>query len=134
MAPQRRYKSTKLVPSAFGPRRLVLPAILIVGLLGAAFVRASVTHDKMDAPLVKFTWTAPTTGSPVAHYLAEVEVNERDVLVFGPLNLAEVTVPVAYGNKYRVRVAAVDAQGIQGPMSVWSEPYSPELDPPVFTP
>jgi len=39
---------------------------------------------------------------------------------------------VIYGNKYRLRVAAVDDAGVQGPQSIWSQPYTPELAPPGF--
>ena len=109
-------------------------AVVVLGLAGAVFVRAHAPADKMAAPSVTFTWTAPTTGSAVDHYLAEVKINDLEVMEFGPLAQEQVTVQVAYGNKYQVRVAAVDAKGIQGPMSIWSEPYSPELDPPVFLP
>jgi hypothetical protein len=59
-------------------------------------------------------------------------VNERDTLFFDSVMSESIAVPVVYGNKYRIRVAAVDASDIQGPMSIWSAPYTPELAPPGF--
>jgi hypothetical protein len=128
------YQKAKSNPRNDSRRWWLVLAVLVLGVSGAAYVRAHAPAEKMAAPSVTFTWSAPTTGSAVAHYRAEVLVNDREVFEYGPLNGERLTVQVAYGNKYQVRVAAVDAAGIQGPMSVWSEPYSPELDPPVFLP
>ena len=128
------YQKAKLNPRNDYRRWWVLLVVLALGLSGAVYVRANAPQEKMAAPSVTFTWAPPTIGSPVDHYRAEILVNDREVLEFGPLAQEQVTIQVAYGNKYQVRVAAVDAAGIQGPMSIWSEPYSPELDPPVFLP
>ena len=110
---------------------LAVVAVSVVG-IGTALVQENKSFDIDGAPEVEFTWTAPTTGTPVHHYVAQVLVNERDTLFFDPVPSESIMLPVVFGNKYRVRVAAVDAADIQGPMSIWSSPYTPELAPPDF--
>lgn len=120
------------------PRTVLLLSALLLVVIGAssALVLASDESEKWGtteaAVQMHFTWQAPTTGTPAVHYVAQVLVNERDTLELGPLTATEVTIDAEFGNKYRIRVAAVDAAGIQGPMSLWSEPHSPELGPPSF--
>ena len=67
-----------------------------------------------------------------AHEFFQGLVNERDTLFYGPVMTESIMLPVVYGNKYRIRVAAVDAYEIQGPLSMWSLPYIPEPAPPGF--
>ena len=124
-------KNSTRIPT---PGIMTLLGALFLIALGAssALVLADDHNDKEVTPRMIFTWSAPTTGTPVDHYVAQVLVNERDTMELGPLPLTEVSIFAEYGNKYRIRVAAVDADGIQGPMSLWSEPHSPELAPPSF--
>ena len=110
---------------------LVVVVIAAVG-VGTVLFRENKTRSSRSDLDVEFTWTMPTTGTPVHHYLVQVLVNERDTLFYGPVMTESIMLPVVYGNKYRIRVAAVDAAGIQGPMSIWSQPDSPELAPPGF--
>lgn len=112
----------------------VLLAVMMVSVvgIGTALVQENKSFDIEGAPEAVFTWSGPTAGTPVHHYLAQVEVNDRDILVFDQVPSESISLPVVYGNKYRIRVAAVDASNIQGPMSPWSVPYSPELGPPGF--
>jgi hypothetical protein len=109
--------------------------LAVVAALGSVFlVQANTDHDKMAAPSVRYTWSAPSNGTPVVSYKAEVLVNDRDLLIFEGLQEEAVTIQVDFGNKYLVRVAAVDAADMQGPWSSWSLAYAPELDPPTFNP
>jgi hypothetical protein len=112
----------------------VLLAVIVVSVvgIGTALVQENKSSDIDSAPDAEFNWTAPTTGTPVHHYIAQMLVNERDTLFFDSVMSESITVSVVYGNKYRIRVAAVDASDIQGPMSIWSVPYTPELAPPGF--
>ena len=110
---------------------LAVVVVLMVG-IGTALVQENKTFNAQSAPDVEFTWTAPTTGTPVHHYVVEVLTNERDTQVFDSVPSESIMLPVIYGNKYRLRVAAVDASGIQGLLSMWSLPYTPELAPPGF--
>ena len=110
---------------------LAVVLVLAVG-TGTALVQENKTFNSQSAPDVEFSWTAPTVGSAVHHYIVEVLVNERDTRIFDSVPSESIMLPVIYGNKYRLRVAAVDAAGIQGPHSLWSQPYTPELAPPGF--
>ena len=110
---------------------LAVVLVLVVG-IGTALVQENKTFNSQSAPDVEFSWTAPTIGTPVHHYVVEVLVNERDTQIFDSVPSESLMLPVIYGNKYRLRVAAVDAAGIQGPQSIWSQPYTPELAPPGF--
>ena len=110
---------------------LAVVVVSAVG-IGTALVQENKTFNSQAAPDVEFVWTAPVTGTSVHHYVAQVLVNERDTLYFGPVTAESISLPVIYGNKYRIRVAAVDADDIQGSMSMWSLPYTPELAPPGF--
>lgn len=108
---------------------LAVVAISVVG-IGTALVQEDKGSDDLQVPDARFVWSAPTTGTPVHHYVVQVLVN-ADTLFFDPVVSEEITFPVEYKNKYYVRVAAVDAGGTQGPMSDWSGLYFPELDPPA---
>ncbi len=112
----------------------VLLAVVVVStvVVGTALVQENKSSISQIAPDVKFSWTAPSTGTAVHHYVAQVLVNERDTLFFNPVTTESIMLPVVYGNKYRIRVAGVDAADTQGPLSNWSLPYSPELAPPGF--
>ena len=88
--------------------------------------------DIASAPDADYSWTAPEYGTPVDHYVVQILVNDLDMTTLDPIPSAFVRVQVVYGNKYMVRVAAVDAAGIQGGFSPWSIPYTPELAPPEF--
>ena len=113
--------------------KVLLAVVLILGVgIGTALVQENKSFNSQSAPDVEFTWTAPSTGTPVHHYVVEVLTNERDTRTFDPVPSESLLLPVIYGNKYRLRVAAVDAAGVQGPQSIWSQPYTPELAPPGF--
>ena len=110
---------------------LVVAALSIVG-IGTALVQGNKIFDPGNAADKEFEWTAPTSGTPVHHYVAEVLVNEKDTLYFDSIPNEATLLEATYGNKYRMRVAGVDAAGVQGPWSEWSNPYAPELPPPGF--
>jgi hypothetical protein len=72
----------------------------------------------------QYTWTAPTTGTAVARYIGEIEIDYGDSRHYV---LADVGPDTTYGYnfikgfKYRFRVAGIDAETRQGVMSEWSE-------------
>ncbi len=112
---------------------LAVAVIAIVG-IGTALVQENKNKrfNNDDAPDQEFVWTAPSTGTPVHHYVAQVLINDLDTLFFDPVPTEDMLVDVTYGNKYRMRVAGVDAANIQGPWSMWSRSVTPEIDPPGF--
>ena len=114
----------------------VLLAVVVIAVagIGTALVQENKNKrfDSTSAPDQEFVWTAPTTGTPVDHYVAQVVINDQDTLFFDPVPSEEMLVEVTYGNKYQMRVAGVDAANIQGPWSIWSQPVAPNIDPPGF--
>lgn len=113
--------------------KVLLAVVMIAAVgIGTAYVTENKIFSSNSAPEVKFFWTAPTTGPSVHHYVAQVLVNEVDTLFFDPVTDDFIMLPVDYGKKYRIRVAAVADGNIQGPMSIWSLPYAPEIGPPGF--
>jgi len=70
-----------------------------------------------------YTWSAPTTGSAVHHYVVQTSttVTSWTTLTAQPTTPV-ITIPAAVGVNIQVRVAGVDAQGRQG---LWSDPSIP---------
>ena len=110
---------------------LVVALVSVVG-VGTALVQDNGAEMTTDAPDIEFEWTAPTTGTPVNHYVAQVMVNRMDTLFYDSIPSESLVFPAQYGNTYDVRVAGVDSDGIQGPWSIWSPSFVPELQRPEF--
>jgi hypothetical protein len=114
-------------------KSLLLVVVLVSAAgIGTALVQENKEMDFSGAPDIEFEWEAPTTGTPVHHYVAQVLVNTLDTLYYDAIPTESLLVAVAYGNRYEVRVAGVDIEGIQGPWSAWSPPFNPEIQPPGF--
>ena len=102
--------------------------ILTVGLLcltlgeGAALAQTEVS--------VNYTWTAPTTGSPVDHYVIQHSLNSGAWTQIATSSGNTYTLIASIGDSHQIRVAGVDDQARQGPFSMASDPYTPELGPP----
>ncbi len=82
-----------------------------------------------------FTWTVPTTGSPVVKYevqirrggAASTDITNEDV------STNEATIRRVVGlMKYEVRVRAVDAGNRAGPWSLWSQEEDQDHEEPSF--
>ncbi len=86
---------------------------------------AALIHAPALAALVTWTWTAPTTGTPVHHYVVEVRVEGGSWvrLTTEPTD-NRITMDQTANLVYEVRVAGVDAQGHQG---VWSPISDPDV-------
>jgi len=106
-----------------GQRVLLLAVLIASGLLvaGTALAQESVTY----------TWTAPTTGSTVHHYVVQHSADGAAwTTVSDNLQATTYILTAAYDVEHSIRVAGVDALGRQGPWSVSSEPYTPTLGAP----
>jgi hypothetical protein len=75
---------------------------------------------------VNYTWSAPTTGTPVDHYVVQHSVDGGQWIQIGTTNDNTFTLSAEVGQSHQIRVAGVDAQDRQGPFSVASDPYMPE--------
>ena len=106
-----------------GHRNTLVAALIliVVFVAGAAFAQESVTY----------TWTAPTTGSTVDHYVIQHSADGGTwTTVDSNVTTNTYVLTAEYDVEHTVRVAGVDAQGRQGPWSVSSEPYTPTLGAP----
>ena len=73
---------------------------------------------------ITWSWTSPTEGTPVAFYIMSVDWKKSpDYTVFGIANNYHAINMIA-GDQVHVKVAGMDAEGIRGPYSIWSEVYA----------
>ena len=80
---------------------------------------------------VTYTWSAPTTGSAVHHYVVQTSSNGTTwTTITAQPTAASVTVNAPVGVQILVRVAGVDAQGRQGVYSDPSDPFVPDAGQP----
>jgi hypothetical protein len=80
-----------------------------------------------------YTWTAPTTGSPVVKYAVEISMNGAVIDTVWAVGTTSIDIDVIYGSDYSVRVAGVDAADRWGPWSAPSVLETVEEDPPTNT-
>jgi len=108
-----------------------LSRTLLITTLGLAFMvlgqGAAQAQTTMD---INYSWSAPTTGSPVDHYIVEHSVDGGAWSEIGSASSNSYTLTATVGNSHRIRVAGVDAQGRQGTFSIASDPYTPDAGPP----
>jgi len=88
-----------------------------------------------DIPVdTRYTWTAPTTGTPVVQYIAEVKTARNpNWVAYAVTETTSITYTGIAGVTQWIRVAGRDAESRQGPFSPESEPYAPpfpDVDPP----
>lgn len=80
---------------------------------------------------VTYTWSAPTTGSAVDHYVVQHQEDGGDwVIVSSNVTTNEYVLTADYDVEHSIRVAGVDALDRQGPWSVAADPYTPTLGAP----
>lgn len=108
---------------------IVLTALVLLASTAITLVPASAQTTTMN---ITYTWTAPTTGSPVHHYVVQASFNGGQFSTVAGLEpttrTATITAPV--GVPVQVRVAGVDAQNRQGPYSEASDPFVPDAGAP----
>ncbi len=111
-------------------RTLSAPARLLLLALPVLVFAIAPTALAQTTEAVNYSWTAPTTGSAVHHYVVEHSINGGAWVQVATVTINGYTLAATYGEAHRIRVAGVDAQGRQGPFSVASEPYTPDLGAP----
>lgn len=79
---------------------------------------------------VNFSWTAPTTGTPVDHYVIQHAVNGGSWTLVATSATNSYTLTASEGDSHQIRVAGVDAQDRQGVYSISSDPFTPDAGPP----
>lgn len=109
-------------------KHLVLPCLLC--LIGFSMAAAS-AQAQTEVP-VAYTWTAPTTGTAVDHYVVEHSTDGGSSWTqVGTTSANSYTLTATIGDSHQIRVAGVDASSRQGPFSLPSDPYSPDLGAPA---
>jgi len=102
---------------------------IFVTLLALAILVLCATAQAQE--VVNYTWSAPTTGSPVSYYVIQhSEDGGAWVTVEDSQSTNTYMLTAAYDVEHRIRVAGIDDQHRQGSWSVASEPYSPSLGSP----
>lgn len=88
---------------------------------------ASLTFGQTTAVTVTWTWTAPTTGSAVHHYVVQT-TNNGTTWTDVPTQLTtnSYTRSCTVGVNIQIRVAGVDAAGRQGVWSDAADPFVPD--------
>ena len=99
------------------------PCVAVAILAAAVALAATPAMAQVDAA---YTWDAPTTGSPVVHYVVEHSADEGAWVAVGTVASNAYTLSADYDVAHRIRVAAVDAENRQGLWSEASDPYTPD--------
>lgn len=100
--------------------KITMFAVLLAVLLPAG---SSLAQTEMP---INYTWTVPTTGTAVDHYVVEHSINGGQWVQVGTANDNSYTLSATVGQTHQVRVAGVDSSDRQGPYSVPSDPYTLE--------
>jgi len=101
---------------------IILGAMALLLMQGAALAQTELPVD--------YTWTAPTTGSPVVHYVIQHSVNGGDWAQIATSTSNTFTLTATVGDAHRIRVAGVDAEARQGGYSLPSDAYTPDVGAP----
>ena len=96
---------------------IILGAISLMLIQGAALAQVPVNYQ----------WTAPTTGSPVDHYVIQHSVNGGTFTQIATSATNSYTLSASVGDTHQIRVAGVDAESRQGGYSLPSDAYTPDL-------
>jgi len=110
-------------------RTMTLVKLTLFAVLLAVILPAASSYAQTEIP-VDYTWTAPTTGTPVDRYVVEHSVNGGQWTQVGTTNDNTFTLTATTGESHQIRVAGVDASNRQGPYSVASNPYTPDAGAP----
>ena len=104
-------------------KQTIHPRVAVAILVAVVALAASPAMAQVD---VAYTWDAPTTGSPVVHYVVEHSVDGGAWVALGTVASNAYTLSADYDVAHRIRVAAVDAQARQGLWSETSDAYTPD--------
>jgi endonuclease YncB( thermonuclease family) len=100
--------------------------VIQTALIAATLIALAVPAAAQTTVDVSYTWTAPTSGSAVDHYVVEHRVNGGAWVQIATTSTNSYTLTATYGQTHEIRVAGVDAQDRQGVFSVASDPYTPD--------
>ena len=104
--------------------KITMFAVMLAVILPAA---SSLAQTEMP---VSYTWTAPSTGTPVEFYTIQHSVDGGNWTQIATSTENTFTLSATVGQSHQIRVAGVDADNRQGPFSVASDPYLPDAGAP----
>lgn len=99
---------------------------LTIALLSLLFVGSV----EAQTQTVHYTWTPPTTGSAVHHYLVQHSINGGEWAQLASVTAAAYDLVATNLESHQIRVCAVDAIDRPGPWSEPSDPYTPDAGAP----
>ena len=89
-------------------RTLSAPARLLLLALPVLVFAIAPTALAQTTEAVNYSWTAPTTGSAVHHYVVEHSINGGAWVQVATVTINGYTLAATYGEAHRIRVAGVD--------------------------
>jgi len=104
-------------------KRIILIPCLICVMAFSMAATSAMAQTEMD---IDYSWSAPTSGSTVDHYVIEHSIDGGSWTQIATSNSNTFTLAASVGVSHQIRVAGVDASDRQGPFSVASDAYSPD--------
>ncbi len=104
--------------------------ITVLGVLAVLSLVGALPAAAQTSVQVTASWNPPTEGSPVHHYVFQLSIDGAPFATVGTVQGTSYQLELEVGRTYIARVAGVDAQDRQGPWSLPSDPYSPDVGPP----
>jgi hypothetical protein len=102
--------------------------VLTVSVLALLFVGAGA--DAQTTQTVHYDWTAPTSGSPVDHYIIQHRADGGAWVQIATSVTPEYDLIAEYLVAHEIRVCGVDKVARLGPWSLPSDPYTPDAGAP----
>ena len=101
---------------------------IIIMVITIALVILFTVTGNAQVPETTYQWTPPTIGTPVVEYVVELNTDDAGWVQIGRTPDTTFTFnDFEFGKLYEVRVAGVDSLDRQGPFSVSSDPYVPDM-------
>ena len=104
--------------------------ITVLGVLAVLSLVGALPAAAQTSVQVTASWNPPTEGSPVQHYVFQLSIDGAPFSTIGTVQGTSYQLELEIGRTYIARVAGVDAQDRQGPWSLPSDPYAPDVGPP----
>jgi len=103
-------------------RSIIIPCIMC---MMALTLTAASAEAQTEMP-VTYSWTAPTAGTAVDHYVVEQSIDGGTWTQISTVSTNSYTLSATVDHSHQIRVAGVDASSRQGPFSAASDAYTPD--------
>jgi hypothetical protein len=102
----------------------------VLGVLIALSLCGALPAAAQTSVQVTASWNPPTEGSPVVHYVLQLSIDGGNFTTVATVEGVSHVLELEIDRTYIARVAGVDAQDRQGPWSLPSDPYTPDVGAP----